>query len=167
MAGTAEDSRAEPAIEETVQIDASPEAVWPLVTDLERMGQWSGQARGGWWLGRRGAALGSRFLGSNKLGRVWWITTCKVVEFDPPHSFVFRNEQNRARWVYRLEPDGHGGTIVVHRRELPDGRPAMARAFARLLFGGGARFDQSIAPAMRQTLDRIKATAEATTTTPD
>lgn len=165
MAAAAEGSRAEPTIEETVQIDAPPEVVWELITDLPRMGEWSGQARGGRWLGGRGPALGSRFLGSNKLGRVWWVTTCKVLEFEAPRSFVFRNEQNWARWVYRLQPDGNGGTMVIHRRELPDGRPAMARAVARLLFGGAAKFDQSIPPAMRQTLDRIKLVAEGSRAT--
>lgn len=170
MAAADAGSRAEPTIEETIHVDAPPEVVWSLVTDLRRMGEWSGQARGGRWLGGRGPALGSRFLGLNKLGWVWWATTCKVTEFEAPRSFVFRNEQNHARWVYLLEPDGAGGTggtTVIHRRELPDGRPAMARAVARVLFGGGAKFDLSIPPAMRQTLDRIKVAAEAAPQAPD
>jgi uncharacterized protein YndB with AHSA1/START domain len=162
MAAAGKDSKPEPTIEETIQIDAPPEVVWNLVTDLARMGEWSGQARGGRWLGGRGAAAGARFLGSNKLGLAWWVTTCKVVEFDPPRSFAFRNEQNWARWVYRLEPDGNGGTTVVHRRELPDGRAPLARAFAKIVFGGPAKFDRSIPPAMRQTLAGIKTAAEAT-----
>ncbi|HEY0639647.1 MAG TPA: SRPBCC family protein [Pseudonocardiaceae bacterium] len=161
MTTTADGTRAEPAIEETVHIAAPPEVVWGLVTDLTRMGEWSGQARGGRWLGGRGPAVGSRFLGHNKLGRIRWTTTCVVREFEPPRRFVFRNEQNRAQWVYELTPED-GGTRVVHRRELPLGRPAMAKFIALLVFGGGAKFDASIPPAMRQTLAGVKATAEAT-----
>lgn len=153
--------KAEPTIEESIHVNAPPQAVWDMVTDLRRMGEWSGQARGGWWLSRRGPALGSRFLGLNRLGRARWVTTTKVIRFEAPSVFAFRTEQNRAVWVYVLQSDGNGGTTLVHRRELPDGRPAMARAVARMLFGGAAKYDSTVSPGMQNTLSNIKRIAES------
>ena len=36
---------ATPLIEDSIDIDATPEQVWSLVSDLRRMGEWSPQAR--------------------------------------------------------------------------------------------------------------------------
>jgi uncharacterized protein YndB with AHSA1/START domain len=163
MTDGAKASAAEPTIEASIHIDAPPAAVWRLVTDLERMGRWSPQNRGGRWLRGGGPVLGARFLGYNRIGWRWWATTCKVVEVEQDRRFVFRNEQNWARWVYQLEPDDTGGTTVVERRELPDGRPGAARLVARVLFGGATRFDSTVHSGMVATLDRLKAEAEAAT----
>lgn len=162
MTDTADTSRAEPTIEASIHIDAPPAVVWDLVTDLPRMGEWSPQARGGRWLGGAdGAAVGAKFLGYNRKGWRWWVTTCRVLEIEPNRRFVFRNDQNWARWVFLLESDGNGGTNLVQRRELPEGRPGMALAVAAVLFGGSARFDSSVHSGMVRTLEQLKVTAEA------
>ena len=39
--------------EASIEINASPEAVYDLVSDLPRMGEWSPENIGGEWQGRR------------------------------------------------------------------------------------------------------------------
>lgn len=157
----AAESGPEPPLEATIHIQASPDAVWSLVSDIKRMGEWSPQYRGGRWIGARGPAVGARFLGVNRQGRKWWVTTSRVVESDPGRVFAFRTEQNRATWVFRLEPDGNGGTNVVQRRELPTGRTALSTLAAKLFLGGNEKFDAILRADMQQTLTRIKAAAES------
>jgi len=163
----------EEPLEASVQVQAPPEAVWRLVTDITRMGEWSPQCRGGRWIGgRRGPVVGARFLGFNRQGWVWWATTNKVVEVEPERVFAFRNELGRVRWVFRLDTDGAAstgtgstdaavsGTTLVQRRELPTGRSALSSVFIGLLLGGNRKFDSQMQAGMRQTLERIKAAAE-------
>jgi len=53
----------------SVDVDAPPDAVWALVTDIERMGEWSPICRRCEWLGdHREATVGAPFKGTN---RVW------------------------------------------------------------------------------------------------
>ncbi|MEC9035098.1 MAG: SRPBCC family protein, partial [Actinomycetota bacterium] len=55
----------------TKHINASPEAVWNLVTDLTRMGDWSPENKGGNWVkGATGAEVGAKFKGVNSNGKV-------------------------------------------------------------------------------------------------
>ncbi len=66
----------------TKHINASPEAVWNLVTDLTRMGDWSPENKGGNWVkGATGPEVGAKFKGVNRcmlpfcikvLIEVWW-----------------------------------------------------------------------------------------------
>ena len=55
----------------SVEVDATPEQVWTLLTDITRAGEWSHETQGGEWLdGATGAAPGARFRGRNENGRV-------------------------------------------------------------------------------------------------
>lgn len=57
----------------SVEIEADPAAVFAMVTDLPRMGEWSPENQGGAWQGgATGAAIGARFLGNNVNGTKKW-----------------------------------------------------------------------------------------------
>ncbi|MGB8503197.1 SRPBCC family protein, partial [Mycobacterium sp.] len=54
-----------------VHIDAPPLAVYRLVSDITRMGQWSPECYRCEWLdGATGATVDARFRGHNRLGRI-------------------------------------------------------------------------------------------------
>jgi hypothetical protein len=53
--------------EASIEINASPEAVYDLVSDLPRMGEWSPENIGGEWQGGRGK-VDDHFLGHNRPG---------------------------------------------------------------------------------------------------
>ena len=90
------------------EISASADAVWPLVSDLTRMGEWSPENQGGEWVkGATGAAVGAVFKGTNKNGKKQWSTSVKVNECDAPRKFSFGLMllgKNWCDWIYEIEP---------------------------------------------------------------
>ena len=97
-------------------IAASPDAVYALVTDLPRMGEWSPENTGGRWVKpATGAAVGAKFRGTNRSGKVQWSTIATVVVAQPGREFAFdvgAGGMGVARWGYRLEAVD-GGTKVT------------------------------------------------------
>lgn len=62
-------------------IAAPAQAVWGLISDITRMGEWSPEARGGEWVkGASAPAVGARFKGKNARGKRSWSTDCRVTE---------------------------------------------------------------------------------------
>ena len=151
----------EPSPDEvSIHIEAPPDRVYEIVTDIANMGRLSPECTGGRWLdGATGPAVGARFKGSNKRGFARWSTTNKVVEADAGRRFSFETQQSAARWTYRLQPDG-AGTLVTESREMYKERPLVAKVFAGLLLGGVDDHDDEVRNGMRQTLERLKAVAE-------
>ena len=52
--------------EASIEIHASPEAVYDLVSDLPRMGEWSPENIGGEWQGGGRGQVGDRYIGHNR-----------------------------------------------------------------------------------------------------
>lgn len=151
----------QPADQVSVHIEAPPERIYEIVTDIANMGRLSPECTGGKWLdGARGPAVGARFKGSNKRGVARWSTTNKVVEAEPGKVFSFETQQSAARWTYRMEPDGTG-TLVTESRELFKKRPTVAVVFTKLLLGGEEGHNEELHDGMQQTLQRVKELAEA------
>jgi hypothetical protein len=145
---------------ETVSIDARPEVVWDLVSDITRMGEWSPECTGGRWFGRRKAPeVGASFVGYNRRGWIRWLTTAKVEESERGRSFVFRIRESGVRWGYEFEPDGDG-TRLSEFRDLSGARVGMIRTFSSLFLGGMDDHAEELREGMRQTLAGIKAAAE-------
>lgn len=147
-------------IEESITVDATPAAVWILVSDLRKMGQWSPECRKVIvWGGQ--VKQGTWFAGINRRNFVVWPTVCTVHRFDEGRLVGWRVLQNRAQWSYELVSDGLGGTRLVERREMPDGAPPLAALFAQRLLGGVERHEREVRAGMRTTLHRVKAAVEA------
>jgi uncharacterized protein YndB with AHSA1/START domain len=154
-------TRADATLEASVRVAAPPEPVWDLVADVTRMGEWSPETYRCRWLGReRQPVPGARFVGFNKRGWLRWVTTNVVEEAKRGRSFTFRTRENGARWSYRFEPDGDG-TRLTETRELAGGHSLFTR-LGSVLLGGYRSHDRELEQGMQRTLERIKATAEAT-----
>jgi len=145
----------------TTRIHASPEAVYALVSDLPRMGEWSPENTGGSWQGGATApAPGVRFKGTNRNGKRTWSTTVTVVEATPGKAFVFdvaAGPLKVARWSYRISP-ADGGCDVTETWE--DRRGMVITALGRRATGVADRKAFTEA-SIRTTLERLKAAAEA------
>jgi uncharacterized protein YndB with AHSA1/START domain len=151
----------QPRDEVSLHIEAPAERIYDIVTDIAQMGRLSPECTGGRWLdGATGPAVGARFKGSNKRGVARWSTTNEVVEAEPGRAFSFETQQSAARWTYRLEPQGTG-TLVTETRELYKKRPMVATIFTKIFLGGDDGHDEELRDGMRQTLERVKAIAEA------
>jgi len=143
--------------EASVWIDAAPEVVWALVTDVTRMGEWSPETYAAEWLdGATGPAVGARFRGRNR--RPWlqrWSTRPRVRACDPPQEFAFAlglRNHDFVTWRYRFVAED-GGTRVTES--------FTQRGYA--LYGAlrPRRRERQLVDGMRVTLARIKRAAEA------
>jgi uncharacterized protein YndB with AHSA1/START domain len=149
----------QPLIEDSIDIAAPPEAVWAIVSDLRRMGEWSPQCQRMWVIGR-GVRLGTRTVNLNRQGWKRWPTNAKVVAFEPQRRLAFRIVENRTVWTYELEPTATG-TRVTESRRAPHGVSRLSNIATRTVLGGTAPFEAGLATGIRRTLERIKAEAEA------
>jgi polyketide cyclase/dehydrase/lipid transport protein len=145
--------------EASVTIEAAPEHVWALVTDITKMGRFSDSNTGGKWImGASGPEVGARFIGFNKRGMVRWLTTCKVIECEPETKFAFQVNENKMQWGWRVEPGEGGGTLLTQWRHRAGEPAAPIRAVANLLFKG--KLDEEMCDGMTTTLEAVKAEAE-------
>ncbi|WP_122819148.1 SRPBCC family protein [Nocardioides pantholopis] len=148
-----------PDLSREIEIDAPPARVWALVSDVRRMSEWSPQVvrsfvRGG--VVRRGTT----FLNVNRRGLLFWPTRGRVVRFDPHREFAFQIAENWTIWSFTLEETGTG-TRVVQRREAPRGISGVSRRLTQVALGGQEPFTVELLDGMAQTLERVKAEAEA------
>ena len=125
-----------PEVKVEERIAAPPDALYALVSDITRTGEWSPENIGGRWLGAAtGAVVGARFRGSNRRGFRRWSTTCTVAAADPGRRFAFDVAFVGipvARWSYGFVPDG-GETLVTET--WTDRRPRWFAAGARPFMG--------------------------------
>ncbi len=147
-------------LESTIDIEAPPAQVWSLVSDVPRMAKWSPQVVRSSIKGD-GVQQGTKFTNLNRQGLLLWPTNGKVVRFEPHRDFAFRIKENRSVWSFELEPLPGGGTRVTQRRELPDGISNLSLGMTKVALGGVDNFNERLRNGMRQTLERIKAEAEA------
>lgn len=145
-------------LEATIDMNAAPEEVWPLVSDLPRMASWSPQVLK--TIQRGPGGLGTRTININRSGWKVWPTRSKVIRFEAPREFAFRVKDNKTIWSYTLEPLEGGGTRVTHRREAPDGLAPISAKLQDVAMGGLAKFDEELLAGMNTTLRRIKAELE-------
>jgi len=154
----------------TVHVDAAPEAVWPLVSDVTSTGRFSPETFEAEWVdGATGPEVGARFRGHvrrtgllSRLGLTYW-TSCTVVACEPGREFTFvvgTPQRWVNRWSYRFET-ADGGTDVTESFELRDSAPL--RAYWKLAGAGRARTNDD---GMRRTLERVKAAAEGSPASP-
>src|SRR3954452_21389597 len=114
--------------EVTVHMNASPEKVFELVSDVTRIGRYSPETFEAVWLdGVTEPKVGARFKGHvkrNGRGPIYW-TTCEVTACEPGKEFAFA-VLTRGRplntWRYVLEAKD-GGTDVTESFELLDELP--------------------------------------------
>jgi uncharacterized protein YndB with AHSA1/START domain len=146
-----------PLLQAQVDIDAPASKVWTLISDLRRMPEWSPQCR---WMKSFGPLRpGTRTLNLNRRNRLFWTTTCTVVEVIPEKKLAFRVNTNRTIWSYELEPKGQG-TRVIESRHAENGVSVFSNVSVNALFGGTSNFERELVEGMNASLAKIKAAAE-------
>lgn len=148
-------------VEEGIEIAAPPEAVYDLISDVARMGEWSPEATGA----RRASAqvsAGDVFIGSNRRGPVRWWTVCTVRVAERPSVLEFDVDVGPialSRWTYRLTPTEDGTRVQETWLDRRDGLRGMPiRLLGSVLIPGdrAAHNRRNI----RSSLAALKQTAE-------
>lgn len=143
----------------SVEVAASPEVVYDMVSAIERMGEWSPEAVGGEWLDGGSGAEGDWFLGHNRVGEREWSRKCQVAKAERGRDFTFvvdGVEANCTWWSYEMEPSGTG-TKLTERWWFVNKTPGLASATPEQL---AARIE-STQPALEATLVGLRAAAES------
>lgn len=127
----------QPAVTEQLYVDAPPERVWPLVSDIAFIVGSSPELQAvGWESGDDPApALGRRFVGTNANKHFGeWQTTSTVTECDEPRTFAWTVgdlDEPNMRWRFTLQPDG-AGTVVTQWGQLGPGPSGLHVAIQRM-----------------------------------
>ena len=160
-----------PLIEDSIEIAASAEQVWSIVSDLRRMSEWSPQVRKVFV--RDPVGVGTTAVTVNRPGwRAWphglgkvvmswsvvWPTRSKVVQLEANESIAFRILDNNTVWSYQIEPSGAG--VRLTERRVAENVTAFSKFLVDKVLGGNDDFDQDVRRSIRQTLERIKTVAE-------
>ncbi len=141
-----------------VQVDARPDVVYRVVSDVTRMGEWSPETIKCEWIGGApGPVVGARFKGTNKRGLVKWSTKPTVVVADPGREFAF-DVGTDTRWTYRFDAEGDGTLLTESFEMLRDLRWYYAFFERWLMRVADRRAD--LERGMATTLERIKRVVE-------
>ena len=148
----------------TVEIAAPPEAVYALVSDITRMGEWSPECVSCTWTrGATGPAVGARFKAKNKGRRgPAWFNTPIVTAAEPGREFAFNRNGpgiGSYTWRYVMQPTPTGTQLT----ESFDAERPLGSAMTWLTekWTGSSDRDADLHAGMLSTLERIKAAAEA------
>lgn len=151
-------------LEDSILIQASPDELFAMVSDITRHGEWSEQTRACEWVDATQTGLGAEFLGHNHSEeRGEWTTTSKVVEYRPGVRFAWQVGGGIVVWGYQFTP-ADNGTFLTQTWDLDRdftmavftqryGDPAIAEAEID-------KREHNAMAGIPPTLERIKAIAE-------
>lgn len=157
-------------LEESVRIAGPVERVWELVTDIDRMTEFSPELVKVEWLdGATGPAVGARFAGKSRIDSFEWTRNCTITEFRPPHVFAWEvydgaDELPQSRWWFELTPDGDGTLLTQRFAHVPDGRSTVRLMAEAEPDAAEDTIDERavmLIAGMRRTLEAIRDRSEA------
>ncbi len=108
----------------TVRVEASPEAVFAYLTNLELLPGLSPEnVRCEYLNEATELAVGVKFRGHNEAKAIdyKWHVDCEVTVLEPNREFAYEvppNFDHSTTWAYTVEPDGTG-SIVTERFDAP------------------------------------------------
>ncbi|MFE9256710.1 SRPBCC family protein [Streptomyces sp. NPDC006879] len=116
-----------------INISATPDAVYGVISDLPRSAEWSPECMGGEWVSGEPSQVGSIFRGENlrseqvvawaPLIRGTWHTEARVTAAEPGRTFQWMmlthaQEDQESIWGFDIAPaaDGRGSVLTHHFR---------------------------------------------------
>ncbi|MEO9221084.1 MAG: SRPBCC family protein [Mycobacteriaceae bacterium] len=147
----------------SIEIAASPDHVYELVSDISRMGEWSPECVRCTWKGdASGPVVGARFKARNK-GRRGppWFNTPRVITADAGREFAFTRSGpgiGSYTWRYVMEPMATGTRLT----ESFDAERPLGAVMSWLTeqWTGSSDRDADLHQGMTTTLAHIKTAAE-------
>ncbi|WP_436775518.1 SRPBCC family protein [Yinghuangia sp. YIM S09857] len=126
----------QPTVAVETYIEASPERVWELVSDIHLLPRLSSELLSVEWLdGANGPAVGNAFAGDNRHDAFGeWRTTSYITECEAPRRLTWAvtdPEVPTATWRFTLRPDGTG-TLLEQWAQMGPGRSGVSIAIERM-----------------------------------
>ena len=103
--------------EESIHIEASPEAVYAYISDIGRHPEWAAQKLVMQPLG------GGKFQSLMTMGAMKAVAVIHVEAADPPRMFCYVADDNVSgphRWTFLIAPDGVGSKVTFRMDRMHD-----------------------------------------------
>lgn len=147
----------------SVTVHASAEALYALVSDISRTGEWSPVCTSCWWDDDAEAGqVGAWFTGRNQLPNRTWETRSQVVAAQPGREFAWVVGGSFVRWGFVLTPAEEGTTLTESWDFLPAGIAMFQEKFGDQAPAQIADRTQQALDGIPRTLAAIKRIAEST-----
>jgi uncharacterized protein YndB with AHSA1/START domain len=154
-------------IEETIHVDATPDAVWQLISDVRRHPEYAGPKSITKVIDFDDTLhVGARWIAHEKFGPQKFDAPSEVTTWDPDHTFGWvsflpmkeanRGEGGRVFWSYTVTPELDGTRLTHHMEVLPPAKGAWTLKTMYAVLRLPAKQRRGI----RTTLANIKSTAE-------
>jgi ribosome-associated toxin RatA of RatAB toxin-antitoxin module len=110
------------SLDQSILVEATPEALYDLVSDITRTGEWSPICTACWWDDTSEAGrVGAWFTGHNELPERTWETRSQIVAADRGREFAWIVGDGFVRWSFTFEPDGAATRLTESWAFLPNG----------------------------------------------
>ncbi|MGB3761812.1 MAG: SRPBCC family protein [Ornithinimicrobium sp.] len=106
---------------DSILVRASPEAVYNVVSDVTRTGEWSPTCVRCEWDDPDQTGAGATFTGYNETASRSWQTTSTVIAAEPVSRFAWEVGKGFVRWSYDLEAAGDDTQLRETWTFLPAG----------------------------------------------
>lgn len=108
--------------QESIIVDSTPEALYDLVSDISRTGEWSPVCTSCWWDDEGEAGqVGAWFTGHNELPERTWETRSQIVAADRGREFAWIVGGTFVRWGFAFDRDGEVTKLTESWQFLPSG----------------------------------------------
>ena len=138
----------------SITVAASPDAVYDLVSDVTRTGEWSPICAACWWDEGASGQVGDRFTGRNVTPTRTWETRSQVVVADRPREFAFEVGASYVRWAFTMTPVDGGTELTEWWEFLPAGQAMFVERY-------GDAADEQIAQRTRDAHEGVPASLAA------
>lgn len=158
-------------VSDSVDVVADAQSIWSQVADPTQMPRWSSENTGA-TTGQPGRPLevGEVFDGTNRRGRVRWVTQCVVTASEPGRRFAFDVRKIGVRgpvvpgriatWAYDFESIEGGTRVTETWTDGRSGWPDWVAAVFDRVATGGKPFADFQRGNVRRTLATMKAEFE-------
>jgi hypothetical protein len=131
---------------DSIVVSVPPDALYDLVSDVTRTGEWSPVCRACWWEEGTPGQVGSWFRGRNETPDRTWETRSQVVAATRGEEFAFVVGGSLVHWRYTFAPVDGGTRLTESWEFLPAGLALFAERYGE--------------DAQRQIEDRTRAARE-------
>jgi polyketide cyclase/dehydrase/lipid transport protein len=108
--------------EDSILVNTTPEALYDLVSDVTRTGEWSPVCKSCWWDDDAEAGqVGAWFHGHNETPQRTWDTKSQVMKAERGVEFAWTVGGDMVEWGFRLTPTDDGTTLTESWHLLPHG----------------------------------------------
>ncbi len=139
---------------QSITVHAPPQAVYSVVSDIGRTGEWSPTCVRCEWDDPAQTGVGATFTGYNETASRKWQTTSTVIAADPGVRFAWEVGQGYVRWSYDLKTSGDATELSETWTFLPAGLQYFAEQY-------DDKADEAIETRTRQAVDDIPRTLAA------